>query len=336
MRDFMMQIKTEVGIPVYNAVDTLPRTLESLVNQTISDFGICLSIDGDERFEEYLDIANEFSARGLNIRTIYNNINSGPGIARQNVLNTTEAEYLIYLDADDLLTPRAVEVLTYAIEQQKLDIVRAAYIKEERGKIGQLIPQNSGSITHFHGKIYRVEYLKKNEINFLPNLRYNEDSYFNLVAWNSTEARGEVAEPMYIWRENDNSITRVKGEKAFFIISYYQYIYSQVEGLKKLNKINGKVSNKLLTATLCLLYSNYMRARLYELPIEETEASLMTLRDEEFVQTYLLNYNNWVDVIQQLHAGEIYDNTIVFYKEPFNEWIARLIKKEKENTDSNQ
>lgn len=329
-------MKTEVGIPVYNAVDTLPRTLESLVNQTVSDFGICLSIDGDEHFEEYLDIANEFSTRGLNIRTIYSNVNGGPGVARQHILNTTEAEYLMYLDADDLFTPRAVEVLTYAIEQQKLDIVRSAYIREERGKIGQLVPQNSNSITHFHGKIYRVEYLKKNEINFLPDLRYNEDSYFNLVAWNSTEARGEVAEPMCIWRENDNSITRMKGEKAFFVLSYYQYIYSQVEGLKKLNKINGKVSNKLITATLCLLYSNYMRAKLYGLPTEETEASLMTLRDEEFVQTYLLNYSNWVDIVQQLHAGEVYDDTIVFYKESFNEWAARLIKKEKKDAESDQ
>ena len=47
-------MKTEVGIPVYNAVDTLPRTLESLVNQTISDFGICLSIDGDGHFDDIL------------------------------------------------------------------------------------------------------------------------------------------------------------------------------------------------------------------------------------------------------------------------------------------
>lgn len=329
-------MKTEVGIPVYNAVDTLPRALESLVNQTVSDFGICLSIDGDEHLEEYLDIVNEFSARGLNIRTIYSNINGGPGMARQNVLSTTEAEYLMYLDADDLFTPRAVEVLTYVIDQQELDIVRAAYIKEERGEAGQIVPENSGSITHFHGKIYRVEYLKKKGIDFLPNLRYNEDSYFNLVAWNSTEERGEVVEPMYIWRENDNSITRVKGEKAFFTIAYYQYIYSQVEGLKKLNKINGKVSDKLLTSTLCLLYSNYTRAKLYGLPLEETEASLMTLRDEEFMQKYLLNYNNWVDLVQQLHAGEVYDDIIIFYKEPFNEWAARLIKKEKENADSDQ
>lgn len=109
-------MKTEVGIPVYNAVDTLSRTLESLVNQTTSDFGICLSIDGDEHLEEYLDIVNDFTAHGLNIRTIYSNVNCGPGMARQHILDTTEAEYLIFLDSDDLLTPRAVEILTYVID----------------------------------------------------------------------------------------------------------------------------------------------------------------------------------------------------------------------------
>lgn len=40
-------IMVEIGIPVYNAVDTLPKTLDSLVSQTVNDFCVCLSIDGD-------------------------------------------------------------------------------------------------------------------------------------------------------------------------------------------------------------------------------------------------------------------------------------------------
>lgn len=324
-------MKTEVGIPVYNALDTLPATLISLVGQTVHDFSICLSIDGDNYFEEYLDLANKYKEQGLNIRVIFNNINQGPGVARQQILDTTEAEYIIFLDADDLLTPRAVEILTYVIENQKLNIIRSSYIKEEIGKAGIMIPQNSSSITHFHGKIYRVSYLRENKISFLPNLRYNEDSYFNLVAWNSTEARGEIAEPMCIWRENMNSITRTKGEKAFFIKSYDQYVYSQVEGLKKMYEIKKEVSSKLITATLILIYSNYMRAKLYQLPTEKIEEDLKTLRQYDFIQHYLSNYYNWVDVVKDLHAGEVYDDTIVFYKEPFNEWAARLLKENKDD-----
>ena len=322
-------MKTEVGIPVFNARETLPETLESLVAQTEHDFSVCLSIDG-ESYLKYSDIIRNFSARGLQIRTIIIP-HGGPGLARQAILDSTEAEYIIFLDADDLLTPRAVEILTRIIESQELNIVRAAYIKEETGKLGVIIPQNSSSITHFHGKIYRVSYLKEKNIYFLPTLQWNEDSYFNLVAWNSTDKRGEVVEPMCIWRENASSLTRNKGEKAFFVMSYDQYIYSQVEGLKKIQEINGEVSDKLITATLILLYSNYMRAKLYELDTDKIEEYLMTLRDCEFIQKHLMSYNSWVEIIKQLHCGEVYEETIIFYKEPFNEWAARLIKKEIQN-----
>ena len=280
-------MKTEVGIPVYNAVDTLPRTLESLVNQTTSDFRICLFIDGDEHLDEYLDIVNDFIARGLNIRTIY----------------------------------------TYVIEHQELDVVRAAYVREERGGPGSIIPQNSASITHFHGKIYRLSYLREKNINFHPNLRLNEDSYFNLIAWNSTDKRGELAEPMCIWRENEHSITRGEGEKAFFIKSYDQYILSQVDGLKKLHEVNGgEVSLTLITTTLVLIYANYMRAKCYGLDLEKIDAIISTLQKHQFMQDYLNDYHSWVELVKQLRVGEIYDDIIVFYKEPFSEWANRLLK----------
>ena len=131
---------------------------------------------------------------------------------------------------------------------------------------------------------------------------------------------------MCIWRENLQSITRIEGEKSFFIKSYDQYIYSQVEGLKKIHSIKKESSDKLITATLILLYNNYMRAKLYQLSTDKIEEYLNTFRQCDFIQEYLNNYYNWVEVIKELHAGEVYDDVIIFYKEPFNEWANRLLK----------
>jgi hypothetical protein len=65
-----------------------------------------------------------------------------------------------------------------------------------------------GTITWFHGKIYRVSFLKEKGLKFHPDLRSEEDAYFNLLCWNCTNNRGEIAEETYIWRYNPNSITR--------------------------------------------------------------------------------------------------------------------------------
>lgn len=72
----------EVGIPVYNAKDTLAKTLDSLVAQTKNNFITCLSIDGDNNTEFYRKLTQEYIRRGLKIRIIDSKENGGPGIAR--------------------------------------------------------------------------------------------------------------------------------------------------------------------------------------------------------------------------------------------------------------
>ncbi|MDV3427647.1 MAG: glycosyltransferase [Bacillota bacterium] len=73
---------------------------------------VCLSIDGDG--EDYSDIIEEYQRRGLRFRVI-NGEHGGPGAACQNILATTQSEYLIFLDSDDMLMPQAVSVLFKAI-----------------------------------------------------------------------------------------------------------------------------------------------------------------------------------------------------------------------------
>ena len=99
----------EIGIPVYKAKETLPDALDSLVAQTYKRFIVTLSIDGDG--EDYSDIINTYKARGLKIRAITSAVNHGAGGARQLILDATICDYIMFLDADDILMPRAVEVL---------------------------------------------------------------------------------------------------------------------------------------------------------------------------------------------------------------------------------
>jgi hypothetical protein len=81
-------------------------------------------------------------------------------------------------------------------------------------------------ITWFHGKIYRVKYLKDKNIRFLPGLMTDEDAYFNAVAWNSTENKGIIDEVLYLWRDNKNSVTRKLSPTDYFCKNYNNYIRS--------------------------------------------------------------------------------------------------------------
>lgn len=319
----------EVGIPVYKAKETLPKALDSLLAQTKEMFIVCLSIDGDG--EDYSDIIETYKARGLKIRVINSPENGGPGMARQRVLDTTQCEYLMYLDSDDMLMPRAIEILGRGIHTSDLNILRSSFIREEKHKEDKIIPQDVNTITWFHGKIYRVSYLREKNIHFLPGLRTDEDAFFNVIAWNSTDKRGEITEITYLWRDNKQSITRSQDRVKYFTDTYQNYIRSQVEGLKELYRINKKVNNVLVGQTLINIYYYYMEALYLKLDLTSVEELLSTLREYEQLDLFFKNFESWEYIIKNIKAGFIFPikngGAVVFYREPFNDWAGRLLVK---------
>ena len=315
----------EVGIPVYKAKSTLPAALDSLVTQTKKNFIVCLSIDGDD--EDYTDIINTYRERGLRIRVVYSTINRGAGLARQLILDSTMCDYIMFLDADDMFMPRAVEVLYTNAKAKNYDILRSSFIREYSNKEDRLMSCKDNIVTWFHGKIYRVQFLREKQIRFLEGLRTDEDAYFNAVAWNSTSNKGLIDEVLYLWRDNKESITRNRNIKDYFCDTYVNYIHGQVEALKKLFQINDEVPNMLITNTLINIYYYYMKARFYKLDEEPMDKTISTLKQEKWMQVWLNTGENWMDIIKNIKPGQIYDDQyVIFYDETFNLWAARLLK----------
>jgi len=251
-------------------------------------------------------------------------------MARQRVLDTTQCEYIMFMDSDDMLMPRSVEILSNAMRtKEPFDIVRSSFIREEKNKQDIFMPQNIGTITWFHGKIYRVQYLRDINLSFLP-LRTDEDAYFNLIAWNSTTKRGELSEITYIWRSNPNSLTRKTGTKEYFTQTYMNYITSQVEGLKKLYDVNQRISDELVAQTLINIYNYYMQARFYQVDERFMDEIISTLKQEVWMWVFLQRGANWIHIANNLKAGAVYDNEfVVFYQETFNDWAKRLLRNDK-------
>ena len=262
------------------------------------------------------------------MRMISSAQNCGPGAARQLILDSTQCDYIMFLDADDMLMPRAVEVLYQQVKIEEYDIIRSSFIREDE-KGDYILPQNMGVITWFHGKIYKVAFLKEKNINFLTELRTDEDAYFNLIAWNTAEKRGELEEVTYIWRYNKNSLTRARAEKDYFSDTYMYYIISQVEGLKRLYEINRQISDDLISQTLLNIYYYCMKARFYKIDETEINNKISELSAEQWMQDYLNKGENWIYIVQHVKAGEFYENSnVVFFNESFNFWAKRLLKAE--------
>lgn len=95
-----------VVIPMYNAAETVERTLKSVLGQTYGDLDIVVVDDGST--DHGPEIVAKIAAQDLRVRLI-RQVNAGVAEARNRGAAETQAAYLAFVDADDLWAPEKVE-----------------------------------------------------------------------------------------------------------------------------------------------------------------------------------------------------------------------------------
>jgi cellulose synthase/poly-beta-1,6-N-acetylglucosamine synthase-like glycosyltransferase len=95
-----------IMIPAYNAERTLCDTLDSLLSQALTDWEVIVVDDGS--VDATCGIAQEYAARDGRIRARSQD-NAGAAAARNVAAQLAGADWLLSLDADDLLLPVALE-----------------------------------------------------------------------------------------------------------------------------------------------------------------------------------------------------------------------------------
>ena len=111
-------------IPVYNVEKYLRRCLESVLNQTFSDWeAICVN-DGSP--DGSAAILSEFAARDSRFKVV-NKENGCLSDARNAGLPHASGEYVMYLDSDDFIHPQTMEIAHYLAQRDNSDIVSFTY-----------------------------------------------------------------------------------------------------------------------------------------------------------------------------------------------------------------
>lgn len=309
-------------IPTYKARETLPRALDSLVSQTKTMFLVTIVQDGDG--EDYTDIIIEYTRRGLHITHLNLSDNIGPGLARQfGMDNDNQSDYFMFLDADDMLMPRAIEVLYTEAKKTGADLILSDFYIERSHQPGMVLKCKNAPVTWCHGKIYKAQYLRNNDIRFRSDLRLNEDSYFNLVAANCTTNKCWIEETTYLWRANPNSLTRTGQERDFFIQSWTQYVKGQVWALIKIASIIKTINVNVVAKTLLNIYEHCMKALYLKLDISVVE--LKQLGQETFFKNSLQTQQFWNTINETLRASTLFDNSLFFFKLRFNDWLVQYV-----------
>lgn len=117
----MTQATVSIIVPVFNGAQTLERSVDSLLDQTLKALEIILINDASS--DETGSLIDRMAAEHPQIRALHNEQNQGVHETRLNGLRAATAPWIGFLDADDIARPEMFEKMHAAGEQQRADIV---------------------------------------------------------------------------------------------------------------------------------------------------------------------------------------------------------------------
>ena len=265
----------DIIIPYYNARKFLNRVLGSIVMQDTENILLRVLLVDDCSTEEFEDAVKKFKPL-LDIEVLRPAKNGGPGLARQFGIDYSDADYVVFIDSDDILvTPNAISNCVKLAKDNDADIVICDFIEE----------MTDGSYTHtkdqtfMHGKMYRTAFLKDNDIRF-NETRTNEDGVFNAIAITLSQSTVFCDQAIYQWCNNPNSTVRSCDYLSGFI---HTFVLNAIHAYNELYK--RKVADDLLSALIVkyavTMYGYYL--------------DFVQVQDNNYLQQYLTYVKQFMD-----------------------------------------
>ena len=241
----------EIIIPAYNSHKTITNTLESIsIQENMPSYHVTIVNDCGENYEK---IIKEYKDR-INLDEITTPTNSGPGFARQYGIDNTKSKYILFIDSDDSLYDKnSIQKLYQKIDKTRAELVISSFIYN---RDGESVVRDRDSV-YLHGKIYKREYLEKNNIKF-NNSRSNEDNGFNSLVFLLGPGFIVIDDITYIYNDYKDSITR-RNNREFKFTGLEGYSYNinwAIEEAEKRDANKESIGYKSLEG-LIVMYKNY-------------------------------------------------------------------------------
>lgn len=215
-----METAISVIVPVYRVEKYLPACIDSILNQTFTDFELILVDDGSP--DRCPAICDEAAERDARVRVIHQ-ANAGLSAARNAGIEAAHGAWLSFVDSDDYIAPHFCEKLYQTAQRTNADCVMCSVQNvDESGKLidsalmrvadevktGREVLRKIGrdDVTPYltaWNKLYRRKLF--NTLRY-PAGRQNEDVFVFAELFCQVQRAVCVAEPLYFYRKRIGSI----------------------------------------------------------------------------------------------------------------------------------
>ncbi|MCR5144582.1 MAG: glycosyltransferase family 2 protein [Lachnospiraceae bacterium] len=213
--------KISVVIPVYNAEKFIKRTMESIHNQTYSNWE-CLLVNNNSTDKSEEIIISQMAEYDDGRFSILHESKKGPAFARNCGIEKACGEFLVFVDADDIVETKYLENLVNAFDED-IDMCVCGYkthfdehYTEESPDEKKKVRTNYEMIKrlfetkYYQGylwnKMFRKEVIDNNQLRFSENISFNEDRLFLVQYLLDSEKVKCIDDHLYIYWMHDESL----------------------------------------------------------------------------------------------------------------------------------
>ena len=312
--------KISVIIPVYNVEKYLRQCLDSLVNQTFKDIEvICVddcSTDGSFK------ILQEYAQKDSRFIVLKQEVNQGPGVARNRGLDVATGDYIMFLDPDDWYELDACESAYNQIEANQNDFVLFA-MNYYYQKSGELKFKNHALKPYFENidnpkikledlehnfivnyfsvsYIFRLKFLKDFNIRYTNTYNY-EDHWFLTNVFINAKTMSVLNRALYNYRIRNNSLSRSNTKKSIEL----SIVKNRIIALLETKSVNERVKKYIYAHTIqnsiSWLNEEKNNPKLMYNNIKDTFLSMDTDYIEKNIKTILhkKDYKQYQQIIKQ-------------------------------------
>ena len=213
-----MHSLVSIIVPIYKVEPYLRRCLDSIVNQTYTNLEIILVDDGSP--DTCPQICDEYAAKDKRIVVIHKE-NGGLSDARNAGLEISKGEYISFVDSDDWVDEKYIEILLNSAIAENTDIAIGENIQtngfcnkpknistiktySSKEALYHLFSQNHIAFTISCGKLYKKELFSN--LHF-PIGKYHEDEFTTYILFYRSKKIVYTNCILYYYFRHSNSIT---------------------------------------------------------------------------------------------------------------------------------
>lgn len=209
-----------IVVPVYNVEKYLDKCISSILQQSFTDFELILVDDGSNDGSERK--CDEYKNGDSRIKVVHQE-NQGLSSARNIGIETSKGKYITFIDSDDFVHPRMLEILYNNILENKADISACGYEIVPEGKkiyvksignnisiynniqsVKKIVEKSESIMIIACCKLYRRDLFQ--DVHY-PSGKYHEDEFVTYKLLYKSNKIVVTDAKLYYYVQRSNSIT---------------------------------------------------------------------------------------------------------------------------------